>query len=203
MHNLPRLEAHCDNRLACKWLLVLDNADDAEILVNVLPSGANGSILITSRNSSAGFGIATKILHIQPFSAEAGTTALLTLTSRNAQSASERISASKIAEMLGGLPLAINQMSGFILQQRLSLNDFLSLYEKNSAKINSRKARRTDYNHTLSTVWEVSLTQLSGPSSTLQKMLPFFDPDKIPESILRSDDKAQKGNFEFLDDDME
>ena len=98
---------------------------------------------------------------------EAGATTLLTLTAHNPRLQSDRESALKIAEALGGLPLAINQMSGFILQQRLALQDFLSLYEKNSARINKRKVRRTDYEHTLSTVWEVVLTQLSGPSSIL------------------------------------
>ena len=62
---------------------------------------------------------------------------------------------------------------------------------------------RTD-SQTLSTVWEVALTQLSGSSSTLQKMLSFFDPDKIHESILRlNGDGEENGAFRFLDNDME
>ena len=106
--------------------------------------------------------------------------------------------------MLGGLPLAVNQISGFIVQQRLTMEAFLPLYERNSVKIDARKVVRGNYEHTLSTVWELSLGQLSGPSRTLQTILAFLDPDKVHESVLREGGEAiQEGNFEFLGDEME
>jgi hypothetical protein len=126
------------------------------------------------------------------------------LIDRETYTESESTAAKKIMQTLGGLPLAINQISGFIVQQRLALDAFLPLYERNSVRIDARKVVRGDYEHTISTVWELSLGQLSGPSRTLQTILAFLDPDKVHESVLREGGEAiQEGDFEFLGDEME
>jgi hypothetical protein len=84
------------------------------------------------------------------------------------------------------------------------LEDFLPLYERNAAKIDGRKLIRGNYEHTLGTVWELALNRLSGPSATLQKMLAFFDPDKIHESMLLEGGKeVLDDDFQFLRDEME
>lgn len=188
----------------CRWLLVFDNADDPDILLNALPGAATGSILITSRDSTAAFGTSAESIHVLPFDEDTSVDAFICLVGRDPTSASDREAARDISRALGGLPLAINQISGFIVQQKLGLKDFLPLYQKNAAKIDARKLKRGDYTHTLSTVWEISLTQLSGESSTLQNLLAFFDPDRIPESILKEGGEyVESAEFEFLKDEME
>lgn len=188
----------------CRWLLVLDNADDAERIVGAWPSGAVGSVLLTSRDSAAWFGAAAESCKVQPFDDVAGVSAFLGLIGREAYTDSERMAAKKIMQTIGGLPLAINQISGFIVQQKLALDAFLPLYERNSVKIDARKVVYGDYEHTLSTVWELSLGQLSGPSRTLQAILAFLDPDKVHESVLREGGESIKeSEFEFLADEME
>jgi hypothetical protein len=89
-----------------------------------------------------------------------------------------------IAHALGGLPLALNQMGHFIFQRKLSLQDFIPLYERNTAKIHGYPAKFTDYEHSLATVWEASLRSISGNASRLLKLLAFFEPDGIHEAIL-------------------
>lgn len=188
----------------CHWLLVFDNADDPENLVNAWPGGAVGSILITSRDSAAGFGTSAKAYHIHPFNTEEALQVFISLARADNNSETEKAAAEEIVKAFGGLPLAINQVSGFIVQQRLALKDFMPLYERNSAKINARKLKSGDYAYTLSTVWDLSLETLSGASSTLQKMLVFFDPDKIHESVLcDGGSHVQDREFEFLSDEME
>jgi hypothetical protein len=126
------------------------------------------------------------------------------LVSRETYTESERTAAKKIVQILGGLPLAVSQISGFIAVQKLALDAFLPLYERNSARIDARKVVGGDYEHTISTVWELSLGQLSGPSRALQTILAFLDPDKVHESVLREGGEAiQDGDFEFLGDEME
>ena len=168
------------------------------------PGDAAGSILLTSRDSTAGFGTPAEGCHVRPFDDEMGISALLSLVGRDPKSQLERASGLKIVQALGGLPLAINQISGFIIQQKLLLEDFLPLYEQHAAKIDARKLVRGGYEHNLSTVWELALGQLSGSSSVLQKMLAFFDPDKIHESVLREGiEQVRDSDFKFLGDDME
>ena len=100
--------------------------------------------------------------------------------------------------------MALNQISGFIVQQRLSLKDFLPLYERNAAKIHSRKSRLSDYEYSLSTVWELALGKLSGDAAKLQKLMAFFDPDKVDERILTdSAVEDRNSDFDFLKDEME
>ncbi|KAI9846534.1 MAG: hypothetical protein M1837_003955 [Sclerophora amabilis] len=188
----------------CRWLVVFDNADNPEVLLNAWPGGAAGSILLTTRDFTAGFGTSTEGLHVRPFDEEAGISAFLGLVGRDPQDSSAKASAKEIVQVLGGLPLALNQIGGFIVQQRLALEKFLPLYERNSAKIHARRLIRGNYEHTLSTVWELALGQLSGPSSTLQKLLAFFDPDKIHESVLQEGaDQTHGKEYDFLHDEMD
>jgi hypothetical protein len=183
---------------------VFDNADDPDILLNAWPGAATGSILITSRDSTAAFGTSAETIHVLPFDEETSITAFMRLVGRDPTSDSDRDAAREISQALGGLPLAINQISGFIVQQKLAFKDFLPLYQKHAAKIDARKLKRGDYGHTLGTVWELSLAQLSGIASTLQKLLSYFDPDKIPESVLREGgEHIEDDEFEFLGDEME
>lgn len=109
-----------------------------------------------------------------------------------------------IANALGGLPLALSQIGGFISQRKLPLQDFLPLYERNAAKIDARNTGIIDYEHTLSTVWEMSLSKLSGDSLKLLNLLAFLEPDSIPETILSESTKLlEDEEFVFLSDEME
>jgi len=189
----------------CKWLLIFDNADDLEILKHAWPGSAVGSILLTTRDFNAAFSPAAQGYHVQPFDSMAGSSAFLSLVGRDPDSIANQSMAKDITHALGGLPLAINQISGFIVQQQLALEDFLPLYERNSTKIHARKSGISDYEHTLSTVWEIALSKLTGDASTLQKLLAFVDPDKIHESVVMEgfEDEDEGSEFFFLTDEME
>lgn len=80
----------------------------------------------------------------------------------------------------------------------------MQLYARSSEKIHLCKLVRGDYEHTLSTVWELALGQLSGPSRTLQILLAFFDPDRVHESVLLEGvEQIDDEDFEFLGDEIE
>lgn len=161
-------------------------------------------MLATSRDPSVGFGTAAKPHHVEPFGREEATSTLLTLVGARNPSTAERISAATIAESLGGLPLAMAQISGFIVQQRLSMGDFIPLYERNASKINKRSMSRGSDDQNLATIWEVALASLPGSSGTLQALLAFLDPDRVHESILLEGGPAlDTSKFEFLADEME
>ena len=184
--------------------MVFDNADDLSILKNAWPGSGQGSVLVTSRDFSASFSPATTGFHVQPFEDIVGAAALLTIVHKDDMSTENQVIAKEITHVLGGLPLALNQIGGFIVQQRLALKDFLPLYEKNAAKINARKSRLSDYEHSLSTVWELALSQLSENASKLQKLLAFLDPDQIHESVLTGEISHDScSDFAFLSDEME
>ena len=187
-----------------RWLLIFDNADDLEVLRHAWPSNADGSILITTRDFSAAHSPAAAGLNLQPFDTKTGSDVLLRLVGLNAEASSYHADAEAIAHTLGGLPLALDQIAGFINQRRMRLRDFLPLYERNAAKIDSKKTGMSEYDHTLSTVWEMSLTKLSGPASHLQKLLAFFESDAIHEVVLLEGSKLlHDQDLKFLEDEME
>jgi hypothetical protein len=185
-------------------LLVFDNADDLEILRHVWPANGQGSILLTTRDPSAAHSPASGGAQIQPFDSSTGSKFLLNIVGLDSSSSSNLEKAEAITETLGGLPLALNQIGGFITQRRLPLQEFLPLYERNSAKIEARKTGIGGYEHTLSTVWEMSMTKLSGDAQTLLAMLPYFQPDEIQEDIfINGSNLLEDAEFFFLQDEME
>ncbi|KAI9811064.1 MAG: hypothetical protein M1827_005646 [Pycnora praestabilis] len=189
---------------SCRSLIIFDNADDLEILKHAWPGSGKGSILLTSRDSSAAFSPASDGFHVKPFDNLMGSAVLLSLVGQDPDSGRNQSAAKDITKALGGLPLAINQISGFLVQQKLSLEAFLPLYERNSSKIHARKSALSDYDHSLNTVWEIALNRLSGDARSLQSLLCFFDPDRIYESILVDGSEGIKnGDFHFLADEMD
>lgn len=187
-----------------RWLLVFDNADDLEVLRHAWPANARGSVLLTSRNFNSAHSPATAGLHLQPFNDKMGSDVLLRLVGLNTEASSNQVDAEAISNALGGLPLALDQIAGFITQRQIKLRDFLPLYERNAAKIDSRKTGMSEYDHTLSTVWEMSLARLSGPASHLQMLLAFFEADAIHEVILlEGSSLLDDQELRFLEDEME
>jgi len=176
-----------------------------EILKHAWPGSATGSILLTTRDFNAAFSPADGGYHVLPFDDMAGSCAFLSLVGRDPQASANQSMGRDITHTLGGLPLAISQISGFIVQQKLALEYFLPLYERNAAKIHARKGGISGYEHTLSTVWEIALSKPTGDAGKLQKLLAFFDPDKVHESVLQEGfvDETEDSEFCFLTDEME
>jgi hypothetical protein len=191
------------SNLGRRWLLVFDNADNINILRHVWPGDTHGSVLVTSRDFNSAHSLTSAGLNLQPFDDSVGADVLLQLIGHEKLAPADITEAESISHALGGLPLALDQIAGFITQRCLLLQDFLPLYERNAAKIDSRKIGLNDYSHTLSTVWEMTLANLTGPEFHLQTLLAFFEPDAVHESILVEGSKlVDADDFEFLSDEM-
>lgn len=186
------------------FLLIFDNVEDITVVLPAWPSSSRGSILITTRSASVAFNRAPTVLHLKSFSPEAGEKALSKLTGLPATTYAEAAALSSICRFLGGLPLAVIQISQFIRGRGLSYEEFLSLYEKSAAKIHARGETPQEYSHTLSTVWAMSLEKLSPEAERLLSLLAFFDPDLIFERLLMNPRASLKDTyFDFFLDDFE
>jgi len=193
-----------DDEVADPWLLIFDNADNLEVLRHSWPTNGGGSVLLTTRDSNAVHSPASKGFHVQPFDDKGGSEVLLNLVGLDPTSAPNRETAVAITKTLGGLPLALTQIGGFIVGRKLPLQNFLPLYECNASKIDARKAGISDYEHSLSTVWEMSMKKLEGDAHTLFNMLPYFQPDGIDELVLiQGSSSLDDPTYEFLHDEME
>ncbi|KAI9763732.1 MAG: hypothetical protein M1840_009129 [Geoglossum simile] len=188
----------------CRWLLIFDNANDLEALACAWPRSGTGSILLTTRDFTASPRLAAAGLAVQPFDDATGGAAFLELLGQSGPSQENIDLAKQISHTLGGLPLALGQISGFVMEQNLPLKDFLPSYERDASTIHMKQMDSSDYRHTLSTVWRRSLDELTGRARTLHRLLAFFDPDRIAEEILtRNLVTAGVDDFNFLADGRE
>jgi len=92
------------------WLLALDNADEPEVLRHAWPRGANGSVLVTSRNPALASSMSSEAFEVQPFDDSEGARVLLQFSGLDLHSSANQSLSKDVAHALGGLPLALNQI---------------------------------------------------------------------------------------------
>jgi hypothetical protein len=163
-------------------------------------------VLLTTRNLAVANTLTAQYVQVNPLSDNDGSELLLKAVGLDHATASDGDHAEHalaISRAFGGLPLALTQIGGFIAQRKLPLYAFLPLYERNSAKIDARKVPGSDYEHTLSTVWDFAFKDLSETSTSLLRLLSFFDPDGISEDILLEGSHDLGDDMSFLADEME
>lgn len=188
-------------------LVVLDNADDLAALKTAWPGTIpNGSLLLTTRDLEVATALAARCVQIDALTDEDGARMLLKaveVSKASEVTPDDMAHATAISKSLGGLPLALAQIAGFVIQRKLTLRQVLPLYERYSSKIDARKAPGSDYEHTLSTVWNVSFEKLGETSTQLMHLLSFFDPDGISEEILLEGSRGLGEELSFLSDEFE
>lgn len=173
------------------WLIVFDNVDDGKILRSFWPIAQKGALLITARNTTSSFTPAAEIFHLRSFSNEEGSQMILRTLELKDQSLTETDTelAMQLSIILGGLPLALAQTIGYITTVQCSIPDFLETYneqrQSGSGLFSPRSFGDFNYEHTLSTVWDMTLSKMDERSNLLLSMLAFLDPDRIPESLFQ------------------
>ncbi|TLD28819.1 hypothetical protein PspLS_03746 [Pyricularia sp. CBS 133598] len=187
-------------------LVVFDNADDLAALKTAWPGATGGSVsmLLTTRDLTVATSFAAQSIHVNALGDDEGTKLLLRAIDVEDGSRLDTEQALAISRAFGGLPLALAQVAGFITQRRLALKDFLPLYERYSSRVDSRRNPGSDYEHTLSTVWDMSFQKLTETNSAcLLNLLSFFEPDGISEDILINGSKDLDEEFLFLSDEFD
>ena len=142
------------NALKISFLIVFDNVDSIDLLLQMWPSRGKGSILITTRSSSVAWKKAAYVIHLQSFERNQGVRTLKTLTGITPFNDEEREAAETIVDQLGGLPLAVVQISDFIRDRQYSFSEFLPLYRSSANRIIAKGENLSEYSFTIGTVWK-------------------------------------------------
>lgn len=110
------------------WLVIFDNVDDSEVLEDYWPIFSSGAILITSRDPLTRTMLSQTALNIdlKSFEDEEGASYLRKMTS-NTEDVGLAV---QISNQFGGLPLALSQMAGIILEEMMNFREFLSRYSE-------------------------------------------------------------------------
>ncbi len=175
------------------WLLLLDNADELNIIQPFLPTRFTGHILITTRAQA--MGAFARRLEINVLSQELGALLLLRRAGLLEQTASlqkalpdDLALAKAIAEDLGGLPLALDQAGSYIEETQCSLADYLHLYQTRRALLLKRRGGLAmDHPEPVATTWSLSfekVEQKSALAADLLRICAFLPPDAIPIELF-------------------
>jgi tetratricopeptide (TPR) repeat protein len=173
-----------------RWLLVLDNAEGPDTptglevplagLVDLLPRVLHGQVLVTSRDASwedhAG------LAELEVFSPDEAVAFLL-----GRSGSSDQAAATQVAELLGLLPLALEQAGAYVRETRLSLGDYLERLRGYPAlTVTKGRPRDRDPTDTVATTWQVSLERVrpTPGAAVLLEVCGFLGPEEIPRELF-------------------
>ena len=181
------------------WLLVLDNFDDIRVKIDdFLPTGASGSVLITTRDSNVIGSVATSgfpLTAMDPLDAER---LFLRIQGLGAEPKLERSDCSPerqdlrhILEELQCFPLAIDQAASFIRENApMTLREYLTYLKPRSVdreRLLRFKQANPTYPDSVMTTWKISLQYLERTqpqAGWILQLLGFLDHSSISEKLL-------------------
>lgn len=183
---------HLD-RSAEPWLLVLDNADEPEILRDGswLRTSPRGTVVVTTRRAAARWWPGAELQHIGVLPREDAALVLCDLAphSGTAEQAAE------IADRLGRLPLALTLAGGFLSHQVLdpwTMDAYgHHLDEDERVQLIDRGAdalSEADPRHLVGMTWQLTLDTFEArglpEAAALLRLLARFAPEPLPLSLL-------------------
>ena len=167
-------------RAKSRWLLVFDNAETARDLVPWLPGGSAGHVLITTRTGGwqemAGVPVEVDVF------ARSESVAIL----RERVPGMTEADAGSMAEMLGDLPLAIAQASGYMASSGMPAAEYLQLVKSSAARI-LNEGQVLTYPETLAGAVQLSAERLDRTYPAAAQMAgicAFLAPEPIPLSLF-------------------
>ncbi|EXJ92891.1 hypothetical protein A1O3_01445 [Capronia epimyces CBS 606.96] len=186
-----------------KWLLVVDNADDMEVLFgssenrngvsDYLPERDDGLILFTTRSMEVALNVGGEIADLPEMSPDEAKGLLeKSLIQNHILSDSEEVSA--LLQELTYLPLAITQAAAYMNRNQVSIARYLELLhgtEQDLVGLMSREfrdpTRDQQSRHAVATTWLVSFNQIQKSDPDAANLLSFIsciEPKSIPKSLL-------------------
>ncbi|KAK1829263.1 hypothetical protein QBC39DRAFT_136109 [Podospora conica] len=189
-----------------RWLLVIDNADDAEIffrpkgtpsdkassnnkhLASYIPECAHVSILITTRNKQTGLRLSKQRRPIAVGNmGDAESQELLSIKLDNSTSEDRQ----KLANLLESLPLALAQAAAFMQENTMSISQYIALLDKKPAEVLDAEFEAPDRDqaipHAVMQTWKISFEEIKRQSPLAGHLLSFMaliDRQAIPLEFL-------------------
>lgn len=180
-----------------EWLLIFDNADDLESvwLPRYFPATSWGHIIITSRDQAAIGSVGREGCLLERLEASEAISVLIGKARIQNPSAEDYEQAQGIVELLGCLPLAVDQGGAFISSRQKTLTDYRRLYEERQHDVLKFKPRLGEYDKTVLTAWEINFEQVerdSKDASDLLLLFCFLEASGISETMLYRGCSPQK-----------
>lgn len=182
----------------------MDNLETLETVATIWPkiSPGGGSIIITTQKPCDSLKWTDFDIPLRPFGPTDGSKLLLVQVSTgaygNVTKKEEAALAMEISNNVGGLPLWINALGGFVAQSQCTLLECLDIYKSSFSSLDEgTKGAAWIYEKTPTKVFDLAFSRLSEDAKTLLYILAFLNPDGVPESML-SIDNVERGELAVL-----
>ncbi|KAG8667878.1 hypothetical protein FPOAC1_012717 [Fusarium poae] len=191
---------------AGKWFLIIDNADDKEILYGTgsgqgaggiaqfIPDCEQGYILLTTRSHDIAASFSQTNFHELTGMDMKDARALLQNSLKRKGQMQDTAMADKLLQELAYLPLAITQASAYMNTSKIPIKEYLRLLQNTSRdKIELLSVGVYDSTHytnrqgAVLTTWIVSFKQIRASHEDAAKLLSFvacLEPKAIPRALL-------------------
>lgn len=163
-----------------RWLLVYDNADEPGDLDALMPA-AGGHVIVTSRNPGWAT-IASASLRVGVFSREESIGFL-----REWAVVASAADSTTLAEQLGDLPLALDQVCAMHTATGMPIAEYLRLFAEHFDELLAAGRRAGSRTTTVTTFVNVAADRLrteSVAAAHLLELLAFMDPSPVPVALL-------------------
>jgi hypothetical protein len=179
------------------WLLILDNADNLALVEPFLPKFASGHLLLTSR--AAALGQAAHPLSLTQLSPDDGALCILRRANLipwtgqlcDAPSGVSVKAAQELSQLMGGLPLALEQAGAYIETTGRSVGGYLELYKKYRLEILEHYYGDVrSYREAVAFAWNIareSVEKEHPAAIELLSLCAFLAPDAIPYQLFPKD----------------
>jgi DNA-binding XRE family transcriptional regulator/tetratricopeptide (TPR) repeat protein len=177
------------------WLLILDNMEDLNLLQQFIPVDRQGAVLLTTRRHVTE--PVAQALELELFPENDAILFLLKRTKvlaveMSLEDASDHdIKAARaITQLLGNLPLALDQAGAYILETPCSFAEYLALFKKYQDRLLQRRIGEripTDHPESVTATFRLNFQQVqqrSNAAGELLRICAFLASDAIPEEIL-------------------
>ena len=164
-------------RFPVPWLLIFDNAADMASVAAFLPPAGPGRVLITSQNPNW----PGQVLDVPVLDPDVAAGFLVNRTGDP-----DRQAARDLADVLGGLPLALEQAAAYTQATGDTLAGYLALFRQRRAELLAR-GEPTGYSKTVASTWALAFDRLqhTAPGAVgLLRLLAFCAPEAIPLRLL-------------------
>lgn len=165
-----------------RWLLIYDNAENAEDLESLVPaSGPGHHVLITSRNPA--WAQQAEPVEVDLFTREESIDLL-----RRYNRGLEESEAARVAQELGDLPLAVSQAAAWLQNSATPVDTYVDMLRTQLANVLQNQSG-SGYPEPAAATWLLSVDQLKRrlpAAAELLYLCAFFGPDPIPRDLLNS-----------------
>lgn len=199
------------------WLMIIDNTDEVDVsqtdsktedasILEYLPRSPHGSILMTTRNRTAGYHFtendASSLIEVKVMTEEESCRLLKPMMTSSQYPSDSKVL--KLAGLLGYLPLALAQAAAFMQENVLAIGKYIELYnhsDENRMELLSEpfEASGRDSRIPNSVAATIILTinkikELDPNAIEILCLVAFVDKNDIPKRLLHG---TAKRSFEF------